>query len=186
MYPILRLFWQLFITRNAPRLPLTGTHVSHHFCMPWDIDLWRELNNGRTLTIYDLGRIPLAGRVGLIEVLRRNRWGLAIAGASVRYRRRIRMFERIEMRSRAVFWDARFLYIEQSMWKADGECANHIIYRAAITGRDGIVAPDYVMTKMAQPETSPMAPEWVTAWIKADALRPWPPMQDTQESGAQE
>ena len=81
---------------------MTGTHVSHHYCLPWDIDLWRELNNGRTLTLYDLGRIPLAGRVGLIKVLRRERWGLTMAGASVRYRRRIRVFDRIEMRSRLV------------------------------------------------------------------------------------
>ncbi|MBQ0749410.1 MAG: acyl-CoA thioesterase, partial [Roseovarius sp.] len=100
MYPVLRLMWQFYLHRKSPRLPLTGTHVSHHICMPWDIDLWRELNNGRTLTIFDLGRIPLAGRVGLIGALKRNRWGLAIAGASVRYRRRITMFERIEMRSR--------------------------------------------------------------------------------------
>lgn len=181
MYPFLRLFWQLFITRNLPRLPLTGTHVSHHFCMPWDIDLWRELNNGRTLTIYDLGRIPLAGRVGLIGALRRNRWGLAIAGASVRYRRRIRMFEKIEIRSRAVFWDERFLYIEQSMWKANGECANHIIYRAAVTGREGIILPCDVMAMMTHSEPAPVAPDWIAAWIKADTLRPWPPMQAPEE-----
>ena len=77
MYPVLRLMWQFYLHRNSPRLPLTGTHVSHHICMPWDIDLWRELNNGRTLTIFDLGRIPLAGRVGLIGALKRNRWGLS-------------------------------------------------------------------------------------------------------------
>ena len=73
------------------RCPSPVTHVSYHRCWPWDIDLWMELNNGRTLTFYDLGRIPLARRTGLVELLRKQRWGLTMAGASVRYRARIEL-----------------------------------------------------------------------------------------------
>lgn len=178
MYPVIRMVWQLFKHRKDARLPLTGTHISHHYCMPWDIDMWMELNNGRTLTIYDLGRIPLARRVGLVDLLRQNRWGLTMAGVSVRYRARIRAFERIEMRSRAVCWDDRFIYLEQSMWKADGTCANHALYRSAVTGKRGIVPPTEVMAKMDLAVDSPEMPGWVAAWIAADARRPWPPMED--------
>lgn len=178
MYPFVRMIWQLFRIRRAPRLPVTGTHVSHHLCLPWDLDLWMELNNGRTLTLYDLGRIPLAVRTGLAGVLRRHRWGLTMAGASVRYRRRIRAFETIEMRSRLVCWDDRFLYVEQSMWKRDGSCANHILYRAAVTGKDGIVPPERLARELGAGSAPPPMPPWVRAWIEADATRPWPPMQD--------
>lgn len=181
MYPFIRMVYQFRRHRGDPPLPITGTHVSHHMCLPWDIDLWRELNNGRTLTLYDLGRIPLARRVGLVRVLRQNRWGLTMAGACVRYRRRIRVFEKIEMRSRAVCWDARFVYIEQSMWRADGECANHIVYRSAVTSKDGIVPPDRVMREMGVEQPSPPVPDWIAAWIEAEGLRPWPPMQDAPQ-----
>ena len=177
MYPVFRMIWQVLKVRRAPRLAVTDTHVSRHMCLPWDIDLWMELNNGRTLTMYDLGRIPLAYRTGLIDVLRRRRWGLTMAGASVRYRRRVRMFETVEMRSRAVWWDDRFMYIEQSMWKADGQCANHILYRSAVTGREGIVPPAKLVRELGLEQAAPEVPEWVQAWIAADSLRPWPPMQ---------
>ncbi|MEL7259020.1 MAG: acyl-CoA thioesterase, partial [Pseudomonadota bacterium] len=136
------------------------------------------LNNGRTLTLYDLGRIPFAIRSGLVKVMRKNKWGLTMAGASVRYRQRIKMFETVEMRSRTVFWDERFMYVEQSMWKKNGECANHIVYRAAVTGRDGIVEPANVAEAMGIEPQPPIAPDWVTAWIAADQVRPWPPMQE--------
>lgn len=177
MYPVIRLLWQICKHRKSAPLPPLGTHVSQHYCMPWDIDLWRELNNGRTLTIFDLGRIPLAGRAGLIAVLRKNKWGMAIAGASVRYRRRVKMFDRLEMRSRCIGWDDRFVYIEQSMWKG-GECANHILLRAAVTGQQGIVPPGQVMQAMETRVERPILPEWVAAWIEAEAARPWPPMQE--------
>ncbi|HDR27837.1 acyl-CoA thioesterase [Rhodovulum sp.] len=177
MYPFLRLAKEFYVHRNAPPLPLTGTHVSHHMCWPWDLDLWMELNNGRTLTLLDLGRLPLAKRVGLIGALRERGWGLTMAGVTVRYRRRVRMFDRFEIRSRCVGWDARFIYIEQGMWRGE-ECCNHALYRSAVTDANGIVAPARVMEAMGLDATSPPLPGWVDAWIAAEAHRPWPPMAD--------
>ena len=172
MYPFLRLIKEVFKFRKAPQLGFGDVHISHHMCMPWDLDPWVELNNGRTLTLYDLGRIPLAARSGLLNVLKERRWGMTMAGACVRYRRRIRMFERIEMRSRALCWDDRFIYIEQSMWKTNGDCAGHIVYRGAFVGHDGIVSP------LGETADRPEIPEWVATWIAAEDMRPWPPMQD--------
>ncbi|MGR3507419.1 MAG: acyl-CoA thioesterase [Paracoccaceae bacterium] len=179
MYPVFRLAQEFIRFRNAPALPLTGTHVSRHMCLPWDIDLWMELNNGRTLTLYDLGRLPLAKRAGLLGAMKANGWGLTMAGACVRYRRRVRMFEVIEMRSRALCWDARFIYLEQSMWKKNGDCANHIVYRAALTDAGGIVAPSKLARVIAGDAPSPAMPDWIAAWVKAEDLRPWPPMQES-------
>jgi len=182
MYPFVRMFKVLWQTRNAPPLSFNEAHVSHHRCWPWDIDMWMELNNGRTLTLLDLGRIPLVLRTGLVGALRKKRWGLTMAGVSVRYRRRIRTFEGFSMRSRAICWDDRFMYLEQCMVKNDGEVANHALYRAAVTDANGIVAPARVLEAMGSDAVSPPMPDWVANWIKAEATRPWPPMQsDTAE-----
>ena len=119
MFPIVRLIKDLLVARRMPPLDLTGTHVSRHICWPWDLDIWLELNNGRAMTLYDLGRSMNAQRVGLIGAITRKRWGMTMAGSTVRFRRRIRGFERFEMRSRAVCWDDKFIYLEQSMWEAE-------------------------------------------------------------------
>ncbi len=181
MYPVLRMAKELFVHRNAARLPVTGTHVSHHICWPWDLDFWMELNNGRTLTLYDLGRIPLSKRTGFVDVLRANDWGMTVAGVSARYRRRVRVFDRVTMKSRVICADGRFFYLEQSMWRPDGSCTSHVLYRMAITGPDGIVPPSAAFELMGI-DRLPDMPGWVAAWTRADAERPWPPMQDaTQE-----
>jgi acyl-CoA thioesterase FadM len=174
MYPFVRMMKELVVHRHAENLPFTGTHVSSHICWPWDLDLWRELNNGRTLTLFDLGRIPLARRTGLVKAVRDNKWGLTVAGASVRYRKRIQLFHRVEMRSRAIGHDARFFYLEQSMWK-NGECTTHLLLRMATTSAKGIVPPaDVIAAVGGDPIPGPL-PDWVQAWIDADATRPWPP-----------
>jgi acyl-CoA thioesterase FadM len=175
MYPFFRLAKAVIRYRNATPLALLGTHVSHHICWPWDIDPWMELNNGRTLTLFDMGRIPLGMRTGLAGLRRRKGWGMAVAGATIRYRRRVRMFDRLEMRSRCIGWDDRFLYIEQSLWR-QGECTTHFLMRGAVTSGDrGIVPTAEVLAALGQPDQSPTLPDWVQSWIETEALRPWPP-----------
>lgn len=174
MYPLLRLVLEARRARRMAPLALGDAHVTHLHCLPGDIDPWRELNNGRTLTLYDMGRVGLGLRSGLSAALREQGWGMAVAGASVRYRKRIRLFDRIEMHSRAVGWDARFLYMEQSLWARD-EAASQVLIRAAVTGRDGIVPPARLAEAMGLPPESPALPRWVAAWIEAEGERPWPP-----------
>ena len=174
MYPFFRMAKELIVHRKALPLKIGETHVSYHICWPWDLDFWFELNNGRTLTLYDLGRIPLAARMGLISAMRENKWGLTIAGASVRYRRRLRMFQKFEIHSRALGWDKRFLYLEQSIW-TKGHCANQALYRTAVTSPDGIVDTAKIAVAIGVDINSPDLPQWVQNWIKAEDSRPWPP-----------
>ncbi|SNT21964.1 acyl-CoA thioesterase [Tropicimonas sediminicola] len=176
MYPVIRLVKEVIRHRNAPRLPLTGTHVAQHICWPWDIDPWMELNNGRTLTLYDLGRVVLFERIGIVPLMRENRWGGTIAGSSFRYRKRVRAFDRYELRTRMVGWDDKFFYAEQAMWR-NGECCSHGLLRMAITDRNGLVRTAQVAAALDAAPESPPLPDWIRAWIAAEAERPWPPMQ---------
>ena len=176
MYPFVRMAKELFKYRHAPALDVTGTHVSTHVIWPWDLDPWRELNNGRTLTLFDLGRLPLIVRTGLAAGVRGRGWYITVAGTNVRYRRRLTVFTRVEQRSRCIGWDGRFFYLEQSFWRGS-ECASHMLLRAAVASKAGIVPPAQVAEALGHDAVSPDLPAWVTAWAEADALRPWPPVR---------
>jgi len=178
MYPFLRTAWAWHRAKSMPKMAIDETHVSTFRCWPQDIDIWLELNNGRTLTLYDLGRIPLGERIGMTDALRREKWNLTVAGSTIRYRRRILPFEKFEMRSRGLFWDDKFFYIEQSMWKKNGECASHVVLRVAVVDKNGMVRPSKVVEAMGHDAPSPEAPDWIKTWLQAEDERPWPPMQD--------
>lgn len=174
MYPYLRMIKELWKFRNAPRLAVLDPHVSTHRIWPQDLDPWRELNNGRTLTLFDLGRIPMSLRMGFRAVAKAKGWGITVAGNSTRYRKRVTLFTKLTQVSRVVGWDDRFTYIEQSFWNG-ADCTSHMLLRSAIVSKAGIVPPQEVMRALGQPEQSPPLPEWVADWIAADHKRIWPP-----------
>lgn len=179
MYPLGRMMKEMVLQRNAPKIGLLEVHRSSHRCWPWDLDPWMELNNGRTLTLYDLGRLPMMLRNGLVESLRKSKCSMTVAGASVRYRQRIRVFQRVDMLTRVLGWDDRFLYMEQGLWNGD-RCANHILLRLAVTNpmAGGIVPPIELLRHFSEqvPKDSPALPDWVLRWIESEATRPWPPV----------
>ena len=177
MYPLVRLAKEFVVHRHAGDLTPFAAHVSHHRCWPQDIDIFMEMNNGRILTILDLGRTVLARRVGLLRALRENGWSMTMAGVSVRYRRRIRPFVKFRTVSKCVGYDHRFVYLDQSIWIGE-ECAAQALYRSAITGPNGIVPPAEVFAAMKLTAPAPDLPAWVAAWIEADGSRPWPPLDD--------
>lgn len=173
MYPIVRMAKALAPARGQP-VDILQVLSTRHIAWPWDIDPWKDLNNGRILTLFDLGRIALMNRAGLFRTLRANRWGIVVAGNTTRYRRRITMWHRFEMRTRCIGWDDRFLYLEQGMYRGE-ECCNHVLIRGAITSAAGIVPPGQVLAAIGHAEPSPQLPSWVADWIAAETGRPWPP-----------
>ena len=183
MYPFGRMMKEMFLQRRALRIGLLDLHRSWHRCWPWDLDPWMELNNGRTLTLYDLGRVPSMLRTGLVDLLKKAGCGITVAGATVRYRQRIRVFERVEMRTRVLGWDDRFFYMEQGIW-SQGRCANHILLRlaafrdkAGVGKPGGIIPPAELLTYWGECTEvhAPKLPEWVERWIESEAQRLWPP-----------
>lgn len=176
VYPILRFAKESFIHRSAPPLGHFNTHVRHHRIWPVDIDVWMELNNGRTLTLFDLGRMILLKRVGAVAIMREKGWAGTVAGASARYRRRLQLFQKVEMRSRIRNWDDRFLHIEQALYR-DGTAAGHALLRSALTDRTRLIPMSEAAEAIGVTESPPL-PEWVSAWSTADDLRPWPPISE--------
>lgn len=174
MYPILRMAKEVVKFKNAPALSLHDEHVSSHICWPVDIDIFGELNNCRTLTLYDLGRLVMGQRMGWLKLMKKNKWGMTMAGASVRYRRRVKVFQKFTIHSKPAGRDEKFIYIHQSMWRGD-QATSSILYRTAVTDKNGIVPTQMVADAMGCPDWNPKMPEWITNWITAEDTRTWLP-----------
>jgi len=175
MYPLIRLFSVANKAKKAESVAVGDCVETPVRCMPWDIDVYMELNNGRVLTLYDIGRTELATRVGLIDVLRQNRWGLVVAGSTVRYRKRIRMWDHITIKSQVAGVDERWFYVRQSM-SVDGVPCNSALLRTGVTSRGRTLPAETVCEALGVESKTILLDGWEKAWADLDNDRDWPPL----------
>lgn len=176
MFPWIRFTREMLRARRMPPLAPGEVHRVTTRVMPWDIDYQFELNNGRMITLFDLVRVPMFQRIGVLKGLSEQGWFGVVMGSSIRYRRRVTLFQKIELRARTLGADERFTYIEQAIFR-DGDCCAHALIRTAITTGKGIVPSREAFETLGFDKDWPL-PDWVGAWSEADTARPWPPMQD--------
>ena len=174
MYPYFRAAYFMFKARSMPEIGIYDWHVSTHRAWPWDTDAFGELNNGRILTLFELGRWQAGVRMGIMGKTLKAGIMFPIAGVSVRYRKRVPVFQTYRMQTRFLGFDDRFIYVEQSMWQGE-TCMNQMLLRFAPKTRNGTIPPVEYMQKMGLDEENRPLPDWANNWIKADATRPWPP-----------
>ena len=178
MYPISRLLKITYQARTKPRMAFSDTSEIYFRCRPWDLDMFMEMNNGRILTLFDLGRFDLALRTGLVDILKEKRWGLAVAGSSNRYRRRVHLFDKVTMKTNVVGYDERWIYIYQSMW-VKRQATSSGLLRTCVTEKGSAVDTKRVLEALNAGDWQPEVPEWVNEWRLAEQHRPWPPVHST-------
>lgn len=101
----LRVLWLLLTAPFRPRIPAPfGVSVLHFRVWPHDIDTNLHLNNGRYLTIADLGRTDLLLRMGLIKLVLKEGLQPMLSGSAIRYRRELRTFQSFRLESCILGW----------------------------------------------------------------------------------
>lgn len=114
MFPWLRLGAYAAKVRSRPRLELPADTSRLAFRVgPTDLDFSLHMNNGRYLTLMDFGRIDIMVASGLWRDVRRNGWVPIASNVIIRFRRELRAFDRFELQSQIIDWDADSVVIEQ-------------------------------------------------------------------------
>ncbi len=174
MYPYFRIA-KLFLTKKSrTKLAVTDESILKMRVHLGDIDPFMELNNGRHLTMMDFGRFDLAMRSGMLSIVKKNNWGLVVAGATVRYRHRLKLLQKYTLHTQVVGYDQKWFYFRQKT-VSKGKIHSAALIRTAVTSKNGVVETKNVLHAMGykSSEINYSVPSWVTAWIKADELQPW-------------
>jgi acyl-CoA thioesterase FadM len=134
---------------------------------PHDLDLNFHANNGRILTLADVGRMDMAFRSGLLSKCLRRGWRPVVASATVRFRKPLALFRRYDLQSRVLTWDEKWVYMEHRFVR-NGEVAVAIIIRGGFLGAGGMVSPAEIQTLLGLEATAPELPEWLKQWRAAE------------------
>lgn len=167
MYIFLRLFWILWRGLRSPKALLLE-RVLELRVLPSDLDFNLHMNNGRYLTLMDLGRIDLVVRGGLLPHIRANKWYPVLGNCTIRFRRPLDPFQKFILRTRLVCWDDKWLYMTQSFEQADGKVAALALVRGLFNSPEGPVSPAKVMQAAGYTEPSAPVPVHYANWGEID------------------
>lgn len=115
-----RALW-LFLKRMLVRIPLDpfATCVTPFRVNLLDLDVNMHMNNGRYLSIMDLGRVDLMLRVGAF-------WRLSLAGyypvvvsQGIRFKQSLQPFQKFTLHTRLESWDEKNFYVSQQFMRGD-------------------------------------------------------------------
>jgi acyl-CoA thioesterase FadM len=135
---------------------------------PGDLDLLLHMNNGRYLTIMDLGRVDLMMRSGLLWKLRSRGWYPVVAALVISYRRPLKFWQRFEMTTQVVGWDERWIYMRQE-FHAGGKLSASAVIKGTFRGPEGAVPMSNILELAGVTGASPKLPSAAAALADHDA-----------------
>ena len=169
---LFRLLKVLICTLWRPPLELLDESIVAFRVWPTDLDVNLHMNNGRYLTLMDLGRLDLIFRMGLLKHMIRQRWRPLAASATIQFRRSLGPFQKFQIRTRLVCWDERWIYFGQT-FESEGRVVAQGFIRALLRGGSGSVPTNEILEAMGQGAIgSPPMPESVALWREAESVFP--------------
>ena len=165
----LRLILTILKALRAPRI-LPGDSIELTLrVLPNDLDLNGHMNNGRYLTIVDLGLVTLFIRSGFARLCFAKGWRPMGGGSIAYFRRGLNLFQRYTLRLAPVGWDEFWSYIRFEFIR-DGEICATGFMKGAAAGSRGLVPNAEIYETLGYHLKSPPLPDDLLAWIASDRL----------------
>ncbi|AOS63640.1 acyl-CoA thioesterase [Actinoalloteichus hymeniacidonis] len=168
---LFRLLWLRIRSRRWPRTDIwAGTRTPFRVTLT-DLDLQMHMNNGKYLSLLDLGRIDMMNRSGLWSKVLAKGWYPVVAGQTITYRKSLKLGERFAIHSRIAGFDERAVYIEQSFY-----CGTDLYARATVKARflkraGGSVSQQELADLVGGFPEDLQLPDWITDWSDATRLK---------------
>lgn len=172
----LRMLWLLSTARWRGSLSLPADASSLTFRVwPHDLDLSLHMNNGRYLTLMDLGRLDIMVRSGLWRAVIDNRWTPIASTVTIHFCRELTPFQSFQLETKLLSWDTTFVVMEQTFVFNSGERRGQIGARGLFKGglydrkARAFVPIKTLMATIGVAAESPGPSPEVAAFLKADA-----------------
>lgn len=156
--------------RRGQTIDPTGVGTIRLTTLPTDIDVLMHMNNGRYLSLFDLGRWDLLVRTGLWDAMRARDWYAVVSSETITFRKSLHLWQRFDVESRFIGHDDRGLYMEHRAVVA-GEMYARVIVRARMLKKaGGHVTHEELFAATGRPADLPDIEPWMHKWAAASRL----------------
>ena len=163
MYPWIRAAKVSFLGLKGSSLGFTATSRINLRVWPGDLDALVHMNNGRYLSLMDLGRLDLALRTGMVGACRQNEWMALLAAGTMRYWRPLKLFTPFQLTTRLAWWDHKWFYLSHEfLW--NGQRTAQGMAKLVLKGPQGTVAPADLARAVGADPNPPPVPAGLAQW----------------------
>jgi len=165
---IFRLIWIIIEGFFRRKLHPLSESVLQLRVLPNDLDLNFHMNNGRFLSLMDLGRLDLLIRTDLAAALVKHRWQPLVGAVNIRYKVSLLPFQRYKLRTKVIGWDEKWFYIEQRFEKKNRTVAVGLV-KALFRGQHRNITPEETLRLIQVNIDPPKMPDQVLKWLSMEA-----------------
>lgn len=140
---------------------------------PLDLDANMHMNNGRYLSIMDLGRLDLMVRIGVVGQVIKNKWMPVLSAATIRYRLPLNPFQKFRLETKIAWWDDKWFYMEQRFvivgGNKDGAVAAIAFVKGSLFDRTTRkTVPSQDLVDLTGLQDKPEKPDYIDAWQQSE------------------
>lgn len=108
-----KLFIRLFFSKAKSFDPFDDKITQKYMVSPSDLDLFLHMNNGKYLSILDLGRVELMHKSKILKLADKMN-GLPVVGEiNIKYKRQFFLFQKFSVETCFDKWDDKWVYFKQ-------------------------------------------------------------------------
>lgn len=168
----LRLIYELASWRFRGRLHWSDVGHRTFRVWPTDLDVFKHMNNGKFLALFDISRYDLALRSGSWQRWKKLGWYPVVVAETITFRKSLMPWQTFDMQSKVIGWDDQAFYFDQRM-VVDGEIYTQGMVRVRFLKRSrGILTPSEILAIEGNEWLGgqPTLPAWVAQWGKDSSL----------------
>jgi acyl-CoA thioesterase FadM len=148
-------------------MEINETSIISMRVLPTDLDLNFHMNNGRYLTIMDIGRTELVIRSGLHKLVIAEKLSAVASGININFFKPLAPLEKYELHTSVLTWDESWFYLKQEFIK-DNQIKASAIAKVIFLKKGKRVRPDYLLKKMGKEVSPPKAPEYFQSMLNSE------------------
>jgi acyl-CoA thioesterase FadM len=153
---------------RRPRLGPGDTSIVTARVWPTDADV-SVANNAAYLVFFEMARVDLQLRTGLMKLASKKGWAAPTASISVQFRRPLRRLQKVQVSARLVYWDEKWLYVEQRMAR-NGETIATALSKSMVIGKEGRIPPTALAEALGMSLAEQSMPSMIEAYQQAERL----------------
>ena len=164
MNHILRLIKTLLFSRFKSKCPVFGPCRTKFRVLPTDLDVLLHMNNGKYLSLMDLGRVDMMIRSGFFKKINANGWYPVVAEQTIQYLRSLQPFQSFEIVTKVIGMDDKALLVSQD-FESKGKIYARAVVRARFLKKSGgkVLTQELLDLAQEEPDFS-KSPDWVQRW----------------------